>query len=240
MPNLIHSPGRLPTVIPTTPNPGRYAQQSGGGRGNHNIHSHVAPHGGAALRSVNRLFGIDLARIGEMSDLELAEFADRAKRMKDLQQILPILEQHFEALIQGQLEYEQFVQRILKAGTTAAKQIDKTVLDAWLADQGYRSHLQHLNQEAHRKIGIMRAEQQSQQALGELNFQTTLQLIAMKHRRAERKEQERIPIARTKMMVDNLQANQQKRRMELLTHGTQGAHGRGIGWFDRMVNWFGR
>jgi hypothetical protein len=77
------------------------------------LQSHLLPHAGALTERATRYFGIDLARLPQMSDHELALFADRATAMTRLKDVLPILEKHFTTLIEGQVEYEQFVQRVL-------------------------------------------------------------------------------------------------------------------------------
>jgi hypothetical protein len=56
------------------------------------IQSHLLPHAGALTERATRYFGIDLARLPQMSDHELALFADRATAMTRLKDVLPILE----------------------------------------------------------------------------------------------------------------------------------------------------
>ncbi|MBD1834896.1 hypothetical protein H6F61_19890 [Cyanobacteria bacterium FACHB-472] len=51
-------------------------------------------------------FNIDLKELSNMTDQQLAEFADRAAAMDRLIEVLPILEKHFKTLIEGQVKYE--------------------------------------------------------------------------------------------------------------------------------------
>ena len=240
---MVHAPGRLPAPIPLSPSPvhqPRSGRRGGGGGRGHGVRSHVAKFGGSPLRSISHYFGIDLEQIGNLSDRELAELADRAKRMKDLREIIPILEQHFTELIEGQLEYEQFIQRMLKAGTAAAKKIDKASLDAWLLDKGYQLHVAQLGSEADRKTQQMQAEHDASESLANLSLQTTLSIVAMRRRRAEETDGKRLPTATAQARVAEMQTTHKKRRMEYITHGSNGAHGRGVGWFDRAVRWLGQ
>jgi hypothetical protein len=89
------------------------------------IQSHVLPHAGALTERANRYFGLNLAALPQMSDRELAQFADRATAMTRLKEVLPILEKHFTTLIEGQAEYEQFIQRVLSKSRKAPSKSTK-------------------------------------------------------------------------------------------------------------------
>jgi hypothetical protein len=145
------------------------------------IQSHLLPHAGALTERATRYFGIDLARLPQMSDHDLALFADRATAMTRLKEILPILEKHFTTLIEGQAEYEQFVQRVLKQVEKGSKQIDKSLLDTWLLSKGYDKHLQLLNQKAGHGMERLNAEYRSEQDLNRLDFQSAVKLIHLRH-----------------------------------------------------------
>jgi hypothetical protein len=56
------------------------------------IASHILPHAQQLHERARRYFNIDLSRLPQMSDQELAQYADRAIAMKRLREMLPILE----------------------------------------------------------------------------------------------------------------------------------------------------
>lgn len=192
------------------------------------IQSHLLPHAGALVERANRYFGIDLARLPSMSDNELALFADRATAMNRLTEVLPILEKHFTTLIEGQVEYEAFVQRVLKQVSKGSKQIDKSLLDAWLLSKGYDKHLQLLNQKAGHGIAKLEAEHRSEYDLNRLDFQSAIKLIHLRHHNKAKAIGERVPQARRQLQVQDALRQQAERRKELLTYGTAGKPGKGF------------
>ncbi len=192
------------------------------------IQSHLLPHAGALTERATRYFGIDLARLPSMSDNELALFADRATVMTRLQEVLPILEKHFITLIEGQVEYEAFVQRVLKQVSKGSKQIDKSLLDAWLLSKGYDKHLQLLNQKAGHGMAKLEAEHRSEYDLNRLDFQSAIKLIHLRHHNKAKAIGERVPQARRQLQVQETLRQQAESRKELITYGTQGKPGKGF------------
>jgi hypothetical protein len=192
------------------------------------IQSHILPHAGALAERATRYFGIDLAGVPSMSDQQLAQFADRATAMTRLKEVLPILEKHFTTLIEGQAEYEQFVQRVLKQVSKGSKQIDKSLLDAWLLSKGYDKHLQLLNQKAGHGIQKLEAEHRSEYALNRLDFQSAIKLIQLRHQNRAKVIGERVPQAVRGMQVQEALRQQTETRKELLTYGTAGKPGKGF------------
>ena len=192
------------------------------------IQSHVLPHAGALTERATRYFGIDLARLPQMSDHDLALFADRATAMTRLKEILPILEKHFTTLIEGQAEYEQFVQRVLKQVEKGSKQIDKSLLDAWLLSKGYDKHLQLINQKAGHGMERLNAEYRSEHDLNRLDFQSAVKLIHLRHQNRAKAIGERVPQAKRQMQVQEALRQQAENRKELLTYGTAGKPGKGF------------
>ena len=192
------------------------------------IQSHLLPHAGALVERANRYFGIDLAALPSMSDQQLAQFADRATAMTRLKEILPILEKHFTTLIEGQVEYEAFVQRVLKQVSKGSKQIDKSLLDAWLLSKGYDKHLQLLNQKAGHGMAKLEAEHRSEYDLNRLDFQSAIKLIHLRHHNKAKAIGERVPQARRQLQVQEQLRQQAESRKELITYGTQGKPGKGF------------
>ncbi len=192
------------------------------------LQSHILPHAGALTERANRYFGIDLARLPQMSDHELALFADRATAMTRLKDVLPILEKHFTTLIDGQVEYEQFVQRVLKQVEKGSKQIDKSLLDAWLLSKGYDKHLQLLNQKAGHGMQKLEAEYRSEYDLNRLDFQSAVKLIHLRHQNRAKAIGEKVPQAQRQLQVQEALRRQAETRKELLTYGTTGKPGKGF------------
>jgi len=192
------------------------------------IQSHLLPHAGALAERANRYFGISLAALPTMSDNELAQFADRATAMTRLKEVLPILEKHFTTLIDGQVEYEAFVQRVLKQVSKGAKSIDKSLLDAWLLSKGYDKHLQLLNQKAGHGIAKLEAEHRSEYDLNRLDFQSAIKLIQLRYQNKAKVIGERVPQAQRQLQVQEALRQQAETRKELITYGTQGKPGKGF------------
>ncbi len=192
------------------------------------IQSHLWPHAGALTERATRYFGIDLSRLPQMDERELAQFADRATAMTRLKEILPILEKHFMTLIEGQVEYESFVQRVLKQVSKGSKSIDKSLLDAWLLSKGYDKHLQLLNQKAGHGMAKLEAEHRSEYDLNRLDFQSAIKLIHLRHHNKAKAIRERVPQARRQLQVQDTLRQQAENRKELLTYGTAGKPGKGF------------
>lgn len=189
------------------------------------IQSHSLGHAGKLTQRASQYFGIDLTRLPQMSDQELAQFADRAIAMKRLRSILPILEKHFTELIEGQVEYEQFIARVLKQTENGSKYIDKSILDAWLLSRGYDKHLQLMNQKAGLEATRQDAEFRSEFDLNRLDFSSAMRLIHRRHRNRTKQVGEKIPNAIRQQEIQERLRKEGERRRELLTYGTAGKPG---------------
>lgn len=185
------------------------------------IRSNLLPQAGNVARAIHQYFGIDLNALPQMSDPQLAEFANRAQEMKRLRQALPILDQHFQELIEGQLEYEQFIQKFLKMGGKAAEKIDKGILDAYLLSIGYNNHVKLMSQQSANGAQKLNAEFQAAFSLNQLDLQTSLKLVQMRRQTAQQQIRDRIPNYQKQQQISEQQrlANQQRR--DLLMNGTQ-------------------
>lgn len=190
------------------------------------IQSHVSGHAGMLADRAVRYFGINPAAVASMSDAELGQLADRAIAMENLTKILPIVEKHYSTLIQGQLEYEQFCQRVYAEVGKGAKAIDKSVLDAWLLSKGYDKHLALMNQKAGHGLEKLNAEFQSEYDLNRLDFRSAIKLIHIRQQNRAKAIGERIPRAVEQMQVQEALRQQQEQRKELLEYGTKGKPGR--------------
>ena len=192
------------------------------------IQSHVSGHAGQLADRAVRYFGIDPAAVPGMSDRELGQLADRAIAMQNLLKILPIVEKHYKTLIEGQVEYEQFCQRVYAEVAKGSKQIDKTVLDAWLLSKGYDKHLQLMNQKAGHGMERLNAEFRSEYDLNRLDFQSAIKLIHLRHQNKAKAIGEKVPRAINQMKTQEALRQQQEQRKELLEYGTKGKPGKGF------------
>ncbi len=177
-------------------------------------------------------FGIDLTRLPEMSDLELAAYADRAEAMDKLLEALPILEKHFKTLIDGQVRYEQFISNVQKDTASAAKSIDKNILDTWLLSKAYQDHVRLMGQKASNGLAKLGAETRSTASLELLNFQSALELVAHKHQQKAAEIKNKLP---QQIERENLAAQEREsaqHRKGLLTYGTKANKKPGGFWSD--------
>lgn len=201
------------------------------------IHSEVLGQAKGLMARTRQITGVDLNRLAQMSDEEWGQIADRAHEMKRLVDALPILEKHFETLIQGQLQYEEFVQRVLKDAEKAGKKIDKLVMDAWLLDRGYSQHQQLMRQKAGLEANLQDAEFSSQINLNQLDFNTALQLVRLKHQRQADQVRQRIPETMRQMEFAEQQRLANQKRRDLLTYGSRGNPSK-RNWGDRISSFF--
>jgi hypothetical protein len=198
------------------------------------VWSNLLPQGGALVRMSQRYFGIDLDRVVSMSDDELSQYADRAKEMKRLTEVLPILEEHFQTLIEGQIAYEDFNRRVMKQATAAGKKIDAAIVETFLNNREYTLHGNEMSQKV--SLGMQRQDNAHQSALnlGQMDFQSALSIAAMKHSQRAREISLKPSIAQKQLELDEIRRNEQGDRRELLKHGSSGTQGRGVGWFRKL------
>ena len=182
-------------------------------------------------------YNIDLKRIPEMTDQELAEFADRAQAMDRLIEVLPILEKHFSTLIQGQVKYEEFVANTQKEAAAGAKKIDQKILDVFLVSKGYENHLKLMGDKA--RHGVLKLESESRSALSleRLDFQTALKLVQRRHQISARRTQEKIPQMERREALAEQTRRESEERKDLLTNGTRSSSDK-KGFWQSVGDWF--
>jgi hypothetical protein len=181
-------------------------------------------------------FNIDLKELPNMTDQQLAEFADRAQAMDRLIEVLPILEKHFKTLIEGQVKYEQFVAEIQKDAAKAAKQIDQQILNVFLAGKGYQDHLKLMGDKARHGVLKLQAENRSALSLERLDFQSALQLVQRRHQSSAQRIQERIPQMERRESIAEQLRKESEQRKDLLTNGTRSADKKGF--WQGIGDWF--
>ncbi|MBD1908341.1 MULTISPECIES: hypothetical protein [Cyanophyceae] len=181
-------------------------------------------------------YNIDLKRIPEMSDQELAEFADRAQAMDRLLEVLPILEKHFSTLIQGQVKYEEFVANTQKEAAAGAKKIDQKILDVFLVSKGYENHLKLMSDKARHGVLELQAQSRSALSLERLSFQTALQLVQRRHQNGAQRIQDRIPMMERREALAEQTRRESEERKDLLNNGTRSASKKGF--WQGLGDWF--
>ncbi|MEW6498595.1 MAG: hypothetical protein AB1589_39775 [Cyanobacteriota bacterium] len=182
-------------------------------------------------------FGIDLAELSNMSDQQLAEYADRAQAMDRLIEVLPILEKHFKTLIEGQVIYEQFVANVQKDAATAAKKIDQQILNVFLAGKGYQQHVRLMGEKAANGVRLLDAEGRSALMLERMDFQTAMQIVARRHQSSARRIQEKIPLMERREALAEQVRKEREERKDLITNGSRSSAGK-RGFWQGMWDWF--
>ncbi|MBD1836145.1 hypothetical protein H6F61_26535 [Cyanobacteria bacterium FACHB-472] len=182
-------------------------------------------------------FNIDLKELPNMTDQQLAEFADRAAAMDRLIEVLPILEKHFKTLIEGQVKYEQFVAEVQRDAAKAAKQIDQQILSVFLAGKGYQDHLKLMGDKARHGVLKLQSESRSALSLERLDFQTALQLVQRRHQTGAQRIQERIPLMERREAIAEQTRKESEARKDLLNNGTR-SNSNNKGFWQGIGDWF--
>lgn len=182
-------------------------------------------------------FGIDLKELPNMTDQQLAEYADRAAAMDRLIEVLPILEKHFKTLIEGQVKYEQFVAEVQKDAAAAAKKIDQQILNVFLAGKGYQQHVRMMGEKAANGIRLLDAEGRSALTLERMDFQTALQIVARRHQSGARRIQEKIPLMERREALAEQVRKEKEERKDLITNGSRSSAGK-KGFWQSVADWF--
>ena len=177
---------------------------------------------------IKNYFGIDIAQLPNMTDKQLAEYADRAQSIEMLIEVLPILEKHFKTLIEGQVAYEQFVANVQKDGVSAAKKIDQQILNVFLAGKGYQQHVRLMGEKAANCVRLMDAEGRSALSLERMDFQTAMQIVARRHQNSVRRINEKIPLMERREALSEQVRKERKEREDLITNGSRSSQKKGF------------
>lgn len=177
------------------------------------------------LGAAKHYFGLDLDRISELSDEEVGQLADRAREMKRLRDLLPILEKHFQMLIEGQVEYEQFLTGVQKEVEKGAKKIDKAILDTWLLSKGYQQHTQLMGQQAQNGLALLEANHGNAMTEHLLDFKSAMQISAYRHRLRVEGIQAKMPAAIERENLAEAERTEREQRRNLWLFGSQSRGG---------------
>lgn len=188
----------------------------------------------------NRYFGIDLHSLDGMTDQQIGAFADMARDAERWMEIIPILEQHFQKIMQGQMAREQFYAAVQKSATQAGKRIDNSILQTFLAAKGYDAHLQLMSQKAHNGAASLDADHRRAVSLELKDFQSYMQLVSWKHQRQEKAIALRVKQQQDNAAEQEVEAERKAYRKDLLTNGTQAANQnrQRRGFFGGIGDWF--
>ncbi|MEP0755712.1 hypothetical protein NDA03_26370 [Trichocoleus sp. Lan] len=181
-------------------------------------------------------FGIDLAELPNMTDQQLSEYTDRVFAMKRLIDVLPILESHFKTLIEGQVQYEQFVANIQKDAAAAAKKIDQQILNVFLVGKNYQQHIRMMGEKTANGVRLIDAEGRSALTLERMDFQTALQIVARRHQSKASQIQEKIPRMERREALSEEARKEREERKDLLTNGSRSSHKKGF--WQSVGDWF--
>lgn len=181
-------------------------------------------------------FGIDLAELPNMTDQQLSEYADRVFAMKRLIDVLPILESHFKTLIEGQVQYEQFVANIQKDAAAAAKKIDQQILNVFLTGKGYQQHIRMMGEKTANGVRLIDAEGRSALTLERMDFQTALQIVARRHQNGVRRIQEKIPLMERREALSEEARKEREEREDLIANGSRSSQKKGF--WQGIGDWF--
>lgn len=152
--------------------------------------------GATALRDqsteiIEDLIGINLKNLGDASPEDLAQIGDLHRASQRLTKMLPTLEKYLSELLEGRLAYEGFLTRVQKSGYNTQKRIDKLVLDLYLAQAGYNSHLTMMQQQQSAGISKLNANNRAEQEYIAFDLATYLQQLAISQaKRQQRRKQE--------------------------------------------------
>lgn len=174
----------------------------------------------AAISS--QYFGIDLANLHQMSDEDLSKYADTAREAREFAKSLPILEKHFDEIIESQQAYEAFLAKLEEKISKSAKVIDKEKLKAFMSGEEYAHHLDLMVDRADQQKQLLDRRTESEAGLMASDFHTALKLIAIQHERKAQQIQQKIPDWHAKQQVVQQQRQAQANRVNLLKKGQQG------------------
>lgn len=203
-------------------------------------------------------YAIDLASIPAMSPEDLGDLVSFLRQAEWMDEHLPKLKEHFTKYINRQVNFNQFVSEVTKAGLKGAETIDKAGLDAYLAVKGYTNNTQKLSHKASVEHSRLDEELANYVDLEEYSLNASLKAMAYKlasqkreidlrPEKAEESEQKRLAIKAEKDRI-----------RELLTYGTKpiavftssnepvaattnmgNGGGGGGNWLSKMKNFFG-
>lgn len=135
---------------------------------------------GDAAGILQNYYGFDLTSIPNLDEGGLIALVDYLRQAEWMDEHLPTLEKHFDAYIERQIKFNEFVTRVTKSGVKGAEKIDKLALDTYLAAKGYTANSQKLSQDS--RVGVQLLDQKVSNYidLSEYDFAASLKNMAAK------------------------------------------------------------
>lgn len=130
---------------------------------------------------------IDWGNLERLTPDDLALMRDKVNQFNWFIENLKEIEELLKTYIDNQVTFNEFKGRLVKDGFKGAEKIEKSVLDIFLAHQGYTRNRQKLAKQSDTAIALMDAELQHAFDIEEANLNTSLQLAAI--RKAKQMEQ---------------------------------------------------
>jgi hypothetical protein len=118
---------------------------------------------------------LDLNRLADGSPQDFARLGDATIASRAFIKLLPQIEKDIDDLLEDRKTYEQFLVRTQQKGYDTQKEIDKGLLDLFLAQSGYTAHLSTLTQKQNAGLAKLNAKARSDQQLVASDLATYLQ-----------------------------------------------------------------
>ncbi len=171
----------------------------------------------------NSYFKIDLAQIPLMSPEELGELADKAAEAKYFSDNREKIEKHIKNLIDGIVDYNEFVAACVKSGAAGMKKIDKSTLDVFLGMKDYQINTQKLAKDSDIWQQKKNQELTNHLDLAEYDLNISLQIMAAQMER-KKLELDGKPAEAEAEELRRFEESEQRRYCnELISYGTRQA-----------------
>ncbi len=168
-------------------------------------------------------FKIDLAQIPLMSPEELGELADKAAEAKYFSDNREKIEKHIKNLIDGIVDYNEFVAACVKSGVAGMKKIDKSTLDVLLGFKDYQLNTQKLAKDADIWEQKKNQEFNNYIDLAEYDLNISLQIMAAQMERKKLQLDGKPSEAEAEELRRFEESEQRRYCNELISYGTRKA-----------------
>ena len=168
-------------------------------------------------------FHLDLAEIPLMSPEELGELADKAAEAKYFSDNREKIEKHIKNMIDGIVDYNEFVAACVKSGVAGMKKIDKSTLDVFLGLKDYQINTQKLAKDSDIWQQKKNQEFSNYVDLAEYDLNVSLQIMAAQMER-KKLELDGKPASSEAEDLRRFEESEQRRYCnELISYGTRQA-----------------
>ncbi|MDJ0617020.1 MAG: hypothetical protein QNJ63_09790 [Calothrix sp. MO_192.B10] len=163
----------------------------------------------------------DLSAIPNMSPDQLGELVSWLRQCEWMDEHLEVLEKHFKAYIQRQVNFNQFVARVSKDGLSGAQKIDKAGLDIYLAAKGYQVNSQKLGHKRDNEVKLLEQDFENYKLLEDYNLEASFRAMTLKLQKQKALIDAK-PDQQAAQETERLAIQAEKQRVKnLLTYGTQ-------------------